>query len=143
MLDNKKLEVDKAPLPFILAGVQLSDSDPYFQPRPKPPSNAILEPNSVSSLKKQWSFAKPGTSGLIFHFDRLTGVCRLCISPFIAPELLAIAHGKGHPGFSRYHKIISRSWFIRDLTKLLRSFIRYCLQCLALQTRKYTLYNLF
>ena len=79
---------------------------------------------------------------MIFHLDRSTGLCRLCIPSSVAPELLAIAHGKGHPGFSRCYKIISRSWFIRRLTKLLRSFIRHCLQCLSLQTRRHVPYGL-
>lgn len=107
MLDNKKLEVDKALLPFVLVGAQLLDSNPYFQPKLRPPSNAILEPDSVFLLKEQLPFVQPGTSRLIFHLDRLTSICRLCIPPFVAPELLAIAHKKRHFGFLRCYEIIS------------------------------------
>lgn len=78
---------------------------------------------------------------LIYHLDHVTDVCRLCIPPVVTPDLLVIAHGKGHPGFTRYHKIISHSWYIQGLTKILRSFIRYCLQCLALQTRRHAPYG--
>ena len=75
VLDNKELGVDKALLPFVLAGAQPSDSDPYFRPRPEPASNATLELDSVTPLEKQSPFVEPGTSGLIFHLDRSTGVC--------------------------------------------------------------------
>lgn len=110
VLDNEKLGVDKALLPFVLAGTQLSDFNPYFQPRPELASSATLEPNSVSPLEEQ--SLSPGTRELIFHFERSTGVRQLCIPPSVASKLLDITHGEGHPGFSRCHEIISRSWFI-------------------------------
>lgn len=78
---------------------------------------------------------------LIFHLDRLNSVCHLYISPTTVSELFIIAHSKEHLGFSRYHEIISQSWFIWALTKLLRSFTCYCPQYLALQTRKYAVYS--
>lgn len=133
--------MDKALLPFILADAQPSDSNPYFQPRSEPSENTALESNSISPSETQSIFFGPGTSRLIFHLDRLTGMCRLYIPPSVVPELLAIAHGEGHPGFSRYHEIIFRSWFIRGLTKVLQSFIRHCPQCLAFQTRKHVPYG--
>ena len=128
-------------LPFVLADAHTSDSNPYFQPRPEPPDNTALESDSISLLEEQSGVFGPNTSRLIFHLDCLTGVRRLCISPSVAPELLAIAHCKGHPGFSHCHEIISRSWFIWRLTKLLRSFIRHCPQCLALQMRRHAPYG--
>ena len=133
--------MDKALLPFVLADAHISNSDPYFQPRPKPLDDMALESDLISFLKKQLGVFGPKTSRLIFHLDRLTGVRRLCISPSVAPELLAIAYDEGHPGFSRCHEIISRSWFIRGLTKLLRSFICHYPQCLALQTRRHVSYG--
>ena len=71
---------------------------------------------------------------LIYHLDCVTGIRRLCILLAVAPDLLAIVHDKGHSGFACCHKIISRSWYIRGLTKILRFFICHCPQCLALQT---------
>lgn len=97
----------KTLLPFILAGAQPSDSDPYFQPNLEPPSNATLEPDSVSLLEEQSLFVKPATSGLIFHLGCSTSVHWLCISFSVAPEFLAIAHREGHPSFLRCHEIIS------------------------------------
>lgn len=91
MLDNKKLEVDKALLPFILANTQSSNSDPYFQPRTKPPDNMALEFNSISLSEEQLSVFGLDTSKLIFHLDCLIGISRLCILFFIILELLVIA----------------------------------------------------
>lgn len=71
----------------------------------------------------------------------MTGVCRLCVSPVVVLDLLIITHGKGHLGFACCHGIISRLWYIWGLTKILRSFIHYCPQCLVLQTRKYLPYG--
>ena len=142
VLDNKKLGVDKALLPFVLADADASDSDPYFQPRPEPPDNTVLESDSVSLSEEQSDVFEPNINKLIFHLDRSTGVRRLCIPPFVAPELLSIAHSEGHPGFSCCHEIISRSWFIQGLTKLLRSFICHCPQCFSLQTRRHAPYGL-
>ena len=142
VLDNEKQGVDKVLLPFVLADADASDSNPFFQPRLDPPDNTALESDSMSLSKEQSDVFEPNTNKLIFHLDRSTGVRHLCIPPSVAPKLLSIAHGEGYPGFSRCHEIISRSWFIRGLTKLLRFFIRHCLQCLSLQTRRYAPYGL-
>ena len=85
---------------------------------------------------------RPDKAKLFYHVNRLTNVHRLCIPPSVAVDILGIAYGEGHPGFSRCYETISRSWFIRGLTKLLRSFIRQCPRCLALQTRQHPPYKL-
>ena len=141
VLNNEKLGVDKALLLFVWADADALDSDPYFQLKPEPPNNTALESDLISLSEEQSDVFKPKTNKLIFHLDRLTGVRRLCIPPSVAPKLLSIAYGKRHPGFSHCHEIIFRSWFIQGLTKLLRSFIRHCPQCLSLQTRRYASYD--
>ncbi len=78
---------------------------------------------------------------LIYHLNHVTGVRRLCIPLALAPELLTIAYGEGHPGFACCHENISCSWYIRRLTKILRAFICHCPQCLALQTRRHAPYD--
>lgn len=75
--------------------------------------------------------------------NKIINVHRLCILLSVAPDILAVAHGKGHHRFSCCHEIISRSWYIRNLTKLFQAFIRHCLQCLAFQTRRYAPYGSF
>lgn len=59
----------------------------------------------------------------------------------MASELLAITNSERHPGFFRHHKIISQSWYIYGLRKLLYSFIWYYPQYLILQTKKYAFYG--
>lgn len=41
---------------------------------------------------------------LIYYFNRVTGICRLCIPLVMAPDLLAIAYGKSHLGFAHYYE---------------------------------------
>ena len=83
----------------------------------------------------------PDKSQLFFHINRLTNIHRLCISSSVTPDILAIAHGKDHLGFSCCYKIISHSWFIHSFIKLFHAFICYCLECLALQIRWHTPYG--
>lgn len=37
---------------------------------------------------------------LLYHVNKLTGVYRICIPSSVAPDVLAIDHGEGHPGFT-------------------------------------------
>ena len=146
LLTNDNLSPDKAILPFIFGSTEpLSSADPYFLPWPEPQDHASDLPASehASDLPASES-ARPRCTGgaqLIYHLDRVTGVRQLYIPPAVAPNLLAITHGESHPGFARCHEIISRSWYIRELTKILRAFIRHCPQCLALQTRRHASYG--
>ena len=145
---NKDLSADKASLPFVLGSTPPTDADPYLTPRPEGEAKVLPAPQVSRSL----SVERPqsdNTNGLpladktklLYHVNRLTGVHCLCIPPSVAPDILAIAHGEGHPGFSRCYEIIARSWFIRGLTKLLRSFIRHSPQCLTLQTKRHPPYE--
>ena len=137
LLTNDNLGPDKAILSFIFGSAKpLSSAAPYLLPRSEPqkyasdfPASESIQPMLTRSIQ------------LIYHLDRITSVCRLCIFPTVAPDLLAIVHGKGHLGFGYCHEIISRLWYIRGLTKILRSFICHCPQCLALQTRKHAPYG--
>lgn len=74
----------------------------------------------------------PDKTKLFYHINKLTGVHYLYIPPFVAPDILTIAYGKGYLGFAHCYKIISRSYFMKELTKLFRSFIRYYPQYLIL-----------
>ncbi len=144
LLANDNLGPDKAILPFMFGSAKPpSSADPYFLPRPEPQDHTtnLTTLGHASDLPASEPARRAGVAELIYHLDRVTGVRRLCIPPAVAPDLLAIVHGEGHPGFARCHEIISRSWYIRGLTKLLRAFIRHCPQCLALQTRRHAPYG--
>lgn len=132
---NHDLGVNAAALPFILGFPPATDADPYLAPRPESGEPTNLAEDFAALKDPIVDSPAPDKSKLLYHVNKLTGVHRLCVPPSVAPDILAIAHGEGHPGFARCYKIISRSWFVKGLTKLLRSFIRHCPQCLALQTR--------
>lgn len=105
-----------------------------------PPRSKPL-PSCISTHENSKKVPKPDKFKFLYHINKLTNIYHLCIPLSIALDILALTHEEGHSGFSRYYKIIMCSWFIRGLTKLLRSFICYCLQCMALQTRRYSSYG--
>ena len=136
---NNNLEADAATLPFAVGSIPPTDYDPYLAPRLD--GDEDLPSSSLDIGKIPEGFLAPDKSRLLYHINKFTNVHRLCIPPFVAPNILAVAHGEGHPGFSCCYEITTRSWYIRGLIKLLRVFIRHCPQCLALQTRRYAPYG--
>lgn len=154
---NKELEVDKAVLPFVTEGSYRSDNDLYMSPRPESSTNPSLgaaspqhkgpagpsagfreapSPPRGSTVRIENStLPLPDKTKLLYQVNTTTGNLQLCIPPVVAPDILQIAHGEGHPGFSRCYEIVTRSWYIHSLTKLLKKFIRHCPQFLQLQTR--------
>lgn len=110
----------------------------YLYLAPRPESNDLLLSN-IPLLKmlpgeKLLFFDK---AKLLYHINRLIGVYHLYISLFIASNILATtAHKKDHLSVISCKKIIIHFWFISDLTKLLRSFIYHCPQCLVLQIKR-------
>lgn len=110
--------------------------DLYLAPRPE---NATLQSSDILSLEDppakditplEEPLAKElpisDKTKIFYYIKRLTGIHRLYISPFVALDIIAIAHREGHLGFTRCYEIVTRSWFIHSLTKLLCSFIRHC-----------------
>ena len=150
-------------LPFVTRGSYRSDSDPYISPRPKSSINPSLwaaspQPKGPAGTSTEFRDAAPLPGGstvriedstlpslnktkLLYQVNTITGNFGLCIPPAVAPDILQIANREGHPGFFRCYNILTRSWYIRDLTKLLREFIRHCPQCLQLQTRRHRPYG--
>lgn len=137
--ENDNLRPNAAMLPFVVGSIPPANSDPYLTPRPD--GNKDRSPGSAVDRETPEVLPSPDKSRLLYHVNRVTNVHRLCIPPSVASDILAIAYGEGHPGFSRSYKIISRSWYVRGLTKLFQAFIRHCPQCLALQTRRHALYG--
>ena len=120
---------------FVIGSIPSTDSNPYMTLQPE--GEEYLQPNTLPALESPKGLPRSDKAKLLYYVNRLTNVHHLCISPSVAPDILRIAHDKGHLGFSRCFEIVSRSWFICGLTKLLHFFIRHCLQCLALQTRRH------
>ena len=139
--DNSELGENAASLSFCLGkDLPTADDDPYFSPRPESedPTDPSARPPASPPIAEG---SARGIDNLLFHVDKFTGHQRLCIPQSLVKEVLTIAHGSGHPGFSRCHQIVSSSWYIHGLNKQLREFIRHCPECLVLQTRRHAPYG--
>jgi hypothetical protein len=66
---------------------------------------------------------------------------RLCISFNIISDILHIAHSDNHSGFVKCFNIVFSSWYIHDLFKHLREYLRHCSQCQIFQTRRHKSYD--
>lgn len=125
--DNVKLSVDAAQLSFIREKFILvfsSESNSYFKSRTK-------------RIDHEFDDHKKKDENLIYHVDRETDIKRLCISSSCVKNILNIAHENDHLDFEASFEIISRSWYIRELFKNLRQYIKHCSQCLVIQTRRH------
>jgi len=66
---------------------------------------------------------------------------RLCLPPSIIGDIFKILYLKEYSGHAKLYKIINSFWFIRNLIKYFREFLKYCSKYLVFQTRRYKLYN--
>jgi hypothetical protein len=66
---------------------------------------------------------------------------RLCISSIVIKNILNIAHDTEHFDFVKCYDIISFSWYIHELTKHLRQYLRHCLKCQVFQIRRHKSYD--
>lgn len=123
--------------PFIFGSIKQSLTfDLYFMPRYNAQNHNSNFPTSKPTLPMHC-----GKAQLICYLNQVTSVCRLSIFSTMSPNLLAITHCKSYLGFACCYKIMSRSWNIEGIIKMLRSFIHYCSLCFVLQTRKHVFYD--
>lgn len=160
---NENLDDDRALLPFVSSCSYRSDSDLSMSPRLKDLDNSLLGTVSPHlegpiglSLRPSKPIPRlessplviegfrplpPNETKLLYHVNRTISNLQLCIPPAVAPDILQIAHEENHPGFSHCYKIVTHSWYIRGLTKLLREFIQHYSQCVQLWTRRHRPYE--
>lgn len=117
----------------------MTNSNPYLAPHLDGDEESL--PDSIPAGEIPKKLPAPNKIKLLYYVNRFINVHRLYIPLSVAPNILAVAHSKGHLGFSCCYKIITYSWFIYGFTKLLCAFICYCSQYLALQTRWHTPYG--
>lgn len=60
---------------------------------------------------------------LIYYIDQLIDVKRLCVLKDYVRKRLNIAHNSEHFEYAKTHNILIKSWYIYDLTKLLKIYI--------------------
>jgi transposase InsO family protein len=105
-------------------------------------SDFYMTSSMKSSLKISVS-NHSNNKNLIYHVNRSTEEKRLCISFNCVSDILIIAHEReqDHSGFDICFEIITRFWYIKELIKALRQYIRHCSQCLTIQTRRHKSYE--
>lgn len=86
----------------------------------------------------QSSLSSDIARSLISHKDKFTGMRRLCIPESCLTEIFQPLHGgKSHPGFAKSFDLAQRAWYIRNLSKHLRAYIKHCPECQLLQIRRH------
>ena len=84
---------------------------------------------------------------LIFRFDdyiidnHVYEFHRLCIFQSIIQNILVAAHDDSHSNFVRCYDKIAVFYYIRDLFRYLRNFLKHCLKCQTYQTRRHKFYD--
>lgn len=137
---NSGSETNVATLLFVISSTLPTDAKSYVAPRPDGDKRPL--PNAISIQKRLEKLLASHRSRIFYHVNKLIDVYRLYILLSVAPNILAIIHGKDHLSFSCCYKIITHSGFICSLIKFLCSFIWHYAQCLALQIRQHSSYGL-
>ena len=66
---------------------------------------------------------------------------RLCIFHSIIQNILIVVHDDSHSNFARCYEKIATFYYIRDLIKYLKNYLKYCSKCQTYQTRRYKFYD--
>ena len=66
---------------------------------------------------------------------------RLCISTTIISNILTTTHDESHVEFARCYEKIASFYYIRDLSRYLRDFLKHCFKCQIFQTRRHRSYD--
>lgn len=128
---------------FSLSATLYSNNDLYFTPYQKVNTRVLLLLEGLEILLpsvtplKNFLLLPLNKTKLLYQVNRMTGVQCLYISPFLIPNILAIAHENWHPSSSHCYEFIMHSWFIQGLIKLLWAFIRHYSKCSTLLTKKH------
>ena len=84
---------------------------------------------------------------LIFRSDDITSddhafeSRRLCIFATIISNILTTTHDESHVEFARCYEKIASFYYIRNLSRYLRDFLKHCLKCQIFQTRRHRFYD--
>ena len=104
--------------------------------------------NSVLDIENEIRFSFYRENDLIFRDDDLIDtrlnsyeIKRLCISYFVVNDILKMIHDEDHVEYARSYEKINASWYIRELTKYLRNYLKHCSKCQIYQIRRYLFYD--
>ena len=125
--NNNKLENNVVELSFNMQTSISIEIDAYMKSRSNSSTNTV----------------EIARFDLIYHTDKLTKLRRLCIFESCIEEVMKITHDNDHSKFVRCFEIIAQTWYIRNLTKTLRQYIKHCSKCFVLQIRRHKSWKKF
>ena len=111
----------------------------------KKKSSMLDQQNNNDVNVAKFSFCRKNE--LIFRFDdyiidsHAYESHRLCIFQSTIQNIVVAAHDDSHSNFVRCYDKITISYYIRDLFKYLRDFLKHCFKCQTYQTRRHKLYD--
>ena len=81
-------------------------------------------------------------NGLIFRIGEADEPRRLYIPAALAKDIFDTAHDQnGHSGFARCYERVAVSYYLRNLSGLLRDYLKHCPKCQVNQTRRHAPYG--
>ena len=66
---------------------------------------------------------------------------RLCIFHFVVSDILRLAHDDEHANYAKCFEEMFVSYYIRDLSRYLRDYLKHCSKCQMYQIRKHASYD--
>jgi hypothetical protein len=139
---NAILDENAAKLFFVRESATVfRESDSYMTSNIDLRSSESL--SRFSESQKQSVSAERNDKNLIYHVNRSTEEKRFCISFNCVSDILIIVHEReqDHSEFDVCFEIITCFWYIKELIKAFRQYIRHCSQCLTIQTRRHKSYE--
>ena len=66
---------------------------------------------------------------------------RLCISTSLIKNILSMIHDKNHFDFDKTYQQIICAWYIQELTKHVKNYLKHCSKCKINQIKRHKLYE--
>ena len=123
--NNKKFDDNAADLFFSTFAVS-TETDVYLKSKS----------NNVSKIAA-FDFSNINLKQLLYHTNSLIELRRLCVLDSCIKKIMKIAHDNDHFEFAKCFEIISKAWYVRNLTKTLKQYIKHCSKCSILQIRRH------
>jgi len=79
---------------------------------------------------------------IIYFQDKINGRLRLCISKALKQKIFESTYnGQTYKRFARIYKRVVSVYYMRNLTRRLKRYLRYCFSCQLNSTIRYRLYR--
>ena len=103
----------------------------------------ILNKKNENDIENDVQFSFYRQNELIFRFDdfiindHVFEFRWLYIFSSIIQNILVMTYNNNHSNFARYYEKITFIYYIRDLTRYFRDYLKYCSKCQIYQTRRH------